>query len=252
VNETDYVRRLAELVVKFGANVQPGQIVALSTEPGKEPLARAVAEVAYEQGAKFVDLRVFDVYLKRARALNADPDTLGFVPPWYGDQMRAFDALALRSLRFEGPGTDLAVGLLLGSRWRSARLATVDGIVHAPNIPTEEVFTTPDPERTDGVVTATKPLFVSGVLVTGLRVRFESGRAVEIDADQGAARGGRWPSGIPARQGSARWHWSTARAGSASWGPSSSTRCWTRTPPATSPWVRASTSRWTGTSIAAA
>jgi aminopeptidase len=69
---------------------------------------------------------------------------------------------------------------------KCARLTTVDGIVHIPNIPTEEVFTTPDPERVDGVVTSTKPLFVSGAMITGLRVRFERGRAVEIDADQGA------------------------------------------------------------------
>ena len=55
-----------------------------------------------------------------------------------------------------------------------------------PNIPTEEVYTTPDPERTEGVVTATKPLDVSGSLVTGLHIRFEGGRAVEIDADTNA------------------------------------------------------------------
>ncbi len=58
--------------------------------------------------------------------------------------------------------------------------------MHAPNLPTEEVFTTPDPERVNGVVTATKPLFTSGATVTGLKVRFEGGRAVAIDADQGA------------------------------------------------------------------
>jgi aminopeptidase len=95
------------------------------------------------------------------------------------------DELAPDSLRFEGPGTDLTVGLFRSSRWISGRIATVDGIVHAPNLPTEEVFTTPDPERVDGVVTATKPLFVSGATVTGLRVRFERGQALEIDADRG-------------------------------------------------------------------
>src|SRR5690348_2248204 len=82
------IRALAELIVRFGANVQPGQIVAVSSEPGKEPLARAVAEVAYEEGAKFVDLSVFDIYFKRARAMHAPASTLGFVPPWYGDRMR--------------------------------------------------------------------------------------------------------------------------------------------------------------------
>ena len=96
------------------------------------------------------------------------------------------DELRLDAVRFDGPGTDLTVGLLPSCRWYCARIETVDGIVHAPNLPTEEVFTTPDPARVNGYVASTKPLFVSGVLVTGLRVRFEDGNAVEIDADQGA------------------------------------------------------------------
>jgi aminopeptidase len=296
VTETEHIQRLAELAVHFGANVQPGQILVLSSEPGKERLARAVAEAAYAHGALFVDLRVFDLYLKRARALHADPETLSFVPPWYGQQVLAYgehrcarigltgpadphvmdgvdldllgrdtlprvreanevlnarttnwclvpcptpawgrlvhpeldsaaaherlweevahvcrldepdpvaawetrlerltglcrklDALRLDRVHFSGPGTDLTVGLLKGSRWQAARLSTVDGIEHVPNIPTEEVFTTPDPERTEGHVTSTKPLELTGTTITGLRVRFEGGRAVKIDADEGAA-----------------------------------------------------------------
>jgi aminopeptidase len=65
-------------------------------------------------------------------------------------------------------------------------LTTVWGREHVPNIPTEEVFTSPDPERTEGIVRSTKPLLVNGRAVTGLRMRFEYGRAVEIDADSGA------------------------------------------------------------------
>jgi aminopeptidase len=291
-----YIRPLAELVVRFGANVQPGQIVAIGSEPGKEALARAVAEVAYEAGAKFVEVTVFDVYVKRARILHADPATLGFVPPWYGERMlalgehraarigltglsapdalagldpalvgrdilpavvesgqvlsarttnwcaapcptldwasvvhpslppldaferlweqiahvcrldtpdpvaawnerlstlegvgRKLDALELDRLVYDGPGTSLEVGLLPGHRWVSGRISTVDGIVHAANLPTEEVFTTPDPTRTTGTVRSTKPLRLAGSMVEGLRVRFENGRAVEIDADSGAA-----------------------------------------------------------------
>src|SRR2546421_49909 len=101
---------------------------------------------------------------------------------WRGSSRRRWGATGL-----EGPGTELSVGLLRGSRWQAARFSTVDGIVHAPNLPTEEVFTTPDPVRTEGTVTSTKPLELSGSLITGLRVRFEAGRAVEIDADQGGA-----------------------------------------------------------------
>jgi aminopeptidase len=289
------IHALADLIVRFGANVQPGQIVSIGSEPGKEPLARAIAESAYKAGARFVDLSVFDIHVKHARMLYADRDTLSFVPPWYGERMRALgelrcalialtgpvaprimdgidpallgqdllprvresieivnqrtsnwtaapcptaswaelvhpklnpadaldrlwrevahicrvdepdpvaaweermdglvavanklDDLRLDALRFRGPGTDLTVGLLPSCRWHCARISTVDGIVHAPNLPTEEVFTTPDPERTHGYVRSTKPLFVSGAMVTGLRVRFEEGEAVEIDADQGA------------------------------------------------------------------
>src|SRR4051794_17544082 len=94
---------------------------------------------------------------------------------------RRFDAL-----RFSGPGTDLTVGLLPGSIWRAARLDTAWGLEHYANLPSEETFTTPDPERVEGTVTATKPLDVSGTVIEGLKVRFEGGRAVEVDADSGA------------------------------------------------------------------
>jgi aminopeptidase len=98
------------------------------------------------------------------------------------------DANRFEALRFEGPGTDLTVGLLPTSRFsqEAPGATTIDGIKHIPNLPTEEVFTSPDPTRTEGVVTATKPLEVGGTVVRGLRVRFEGGRAVEIDADEGA------------------------------------------------------------------
>jgi aminopeptidase len=94
---------------------------------------------------------------------------------------RRFDAL-----HFEGPGTDLRVGLLPTSKWICASFDTVDGIRHIPNLPTEEIFSAPDPMRVDGVVAATKPLDLQGTIVEGLRVRFENGRAVQIDADANA------------------------------------------------------------------
>ncbi len=80
------------------------------------------------------------------------------------------DELRLDRLQFNGPGTDLTIGLLPSSHWCAAHFTTVDGIEHAPNLPTEEVFTTPDPDRVDGTVTATKPLFTSGTTVTGFKV----------------------------------------------------------------------------------
>jgi aminopeptidase len=288
-----YVDGLAQLAVGLGANVQPGQVVRVGSEVGKEQLARAVALAAYEAGAKFVDLNIFDPYVKLTRMRHADPETLGYVPPWYGatvlavgdahaanialygpvdphmmdgidpellgrdmlprvaesgiivgkqlinwtvvpaptpgwaslvypdlpeadaftrlwdqvahicrlnepdplaawatrlDQLEQkaseMNALALDALHFEGPGTDLTIGLLPSSRWIGARMKNVDGISHAANIPTEEVFTAPDPDRVDGVVTATKPLWASETVIDGLQVRFEGGRAVSIEASQ--------------------------------------------------------------------
>jgi aminopeptidase len=291
----ELVRSLAQLGVEFGANVQPGQVVLISTEPKQLEFARAVAVAAYKRGAKFVDVAVFDPQIKRARALHADPESLSYVPPWVGqrildagelhaarislagpsdpqaldgidpelagrdllprvpeslqvvnagttnwtivpcptpgwaelvhpeldpesalvhlwadvirvcrldepDPIAAWNAriaqltaaatrlneLTLDAVHFEGPGTDLYVGLLTGSRWVGASATTVDGLEFNPNVPSEEVFTAPDPERVEGTVRSTKPLFSGGTTVSGLRMRFEGGRAVEIEADEGA------------------------------------------------------------------
>ena len=288
--------RFADLAIGFGANVQPDQIVALECEPGKEYLVRALAASAYRHGARFVDVAWFDPHVKHARIRHAKPQTLDFVPPWYGERLLALgdsraayvglsgaSAPALLSdldpalvgkdrlpmlkeatkviddrtinwtavpcptpawaqlvfpeldpagalerlerevlhvlrldeedpiaawrarvdtlvaaaarltahrfdaLHYEGPGTDLEIGLLRGSRWEAARFETIDGLEHMPNLPTEEVFTTPDPERTHGTVTSTKPLvLMDGTVVRDLVVRFEAGRAVEISASAGA------------------------------------------------------------------
>jgi aminopeptidase len=91
-----------------------------------------------------------------------------------------FDAIHL-----QGPGTDLTVGLFSSGRWMGGGMETIDGLRHFPNLPTEEVFTTPDPARTEGFVRSTKPLtLIGGSIIQGLRVRFANGRAVEIEADE--------------------------------------------------------------------
>jgi aminopeptidase len=98
----------------------------------------------------------------------------------------ALNALQLDRLVFRGPGTDLTVGLLPTSRFVAAGATTAGGIPFVPNLPTEEVFSTPDARRTEGVVTSTKPLAVAGNVVRGLTMTFEGGRAVGVDADEGA------------------------------------------------------------------
>jgi aminopeptidase len=289
----DRLERLAELAV-HGANVQPGQILMVTGEIGNEDVARAVAAAGYRRGAKFVDVDYFDPHVKHARIEYADPASLDFVPPWYGERLlehakehgarvalatltspnlmddldksligkdmlprvkeltkivgerstnwcivpaphpewaalvypdlpadeayeqlwrelehvlrldeqdpnaawdermavltdaaerltaRAFDAFELR-----GPGTELTIGMLPTHRFWAADFRTEAGLRHLPNLPTEEVFTTPDPLRTSGHVTSTKPLALrDGTIVRGLRVTFEDGVAVAIDADE--------------------------------------------------------------------
>ncbi len=94
---------------------------------------------------------------------------------------RGFDAI-----RFRGPGTDLTIGLVPEALWRCAAFETAHGITHVPNLPTEEVFTSPDWRRADGYVRSTYPLVTSGTKVTGLEFRFENGRIVDVRAESGA------------------------------------------------------------------
>jgi len=92
-----------------------------------------------------------------------------------------------QALHFHGGGTDLRVGLLAGARWMSGGFATSWGRETIANMPTEEVFTTPDSRVADGTVVATRPFqLLGGHVVEGLRVRFEQGAVVEVDADRNA------------------------------------------------------------------
>jgi aminopeptidase len=292
-----YLDALVELAIGFGADVQPGQVVVVSSEIGLEAYARAAAAAAYRRGARYVDVDYFDPHVKHARLQHADRESLTYVPSWIGESILArgeqhvaivqfygdtepelmadidpellgldisprrkesstvvgerqanwtivpavtpawaasvfpelsgdaavdalweliahvcrltepdpvaaweqrfselkrvtatLDGLDLDAVHFAGPGTDLTVGLLPGSRWIAAEMETVWGHIHHPNLPSEEVFTTPDPERTEGYVSATRPLLVPGAAtVTGLKVHFEHGRAVRFESESGGA-----------------------------------------------------------------
>jgi aminopeptidase len=105
-----------------------------------------------------------DRLLERARVLNE----------------RRFDAI-----RFRGGGTDLTIGLMARSKWIAAGAETSWGQHHVPNLPTEEVFTSPDRRRADGVVRSTRPLALQGNLVRDLELRFEDGRIVDVKASSG-------------------------------------------------------------------
>ncbi len=291
----EYLPKLAELTVSVALNLQPGQVLGITTEPGKEAAVRAIAELAYARGALYVDPWSFDVQVKHSRLVHAAADTLAWVPPWIGERLRALGelngawvtlrgpvdpyvmddidparlgidrlprvpdslpiinnglcnwamvpvptpgwaralfpslepdeayarlwreiafvlrldepdvsaawderftqletlaprltGLALDAIRFEGPGTDLTIGLLPSSTWRAGRATTSFGVTHAVNVPSEELWTAPDPQRADGAVTATRPLYAEGAIVEGLRLEFRDGRVTSVAADRGA------------------------------------------------------------------
>jgi aminopeptidase len=99
------------------------------------------------------------------------------------EQARALTERRFDALHYEGPGTDLTVGLLPGASWMAADFETADGHPHMPNLPTEEVFTSPDARRADGRISASKPLVLrDGTVVRDLVVTLADGRITEIAA----------------------------------------------------------------------
>jgi len=98
---------------------------------------------------------------------------------------RILNELAFDAVRFHGAGTDLVVGLLPQSLWRCGS-HSIDGRPFVANMPTEEVFVTPDRSRADGIVRSTRPLPLNGAVVEGLQIRFREGEIVEVDAETAA------------------------------------------------------------------
>ena len=286
------LEQYARLAVELGSNVGEGQVLWVNGLVEHAPFARAIAAVAYERGARYVDVDYSDQYARRARIEHAPEETLDWSTPWSlaridylaeqhgaviqisGDpdpelfadldgtrvgktrarelSERYFAALNARvlnwsivaypnegwaqavfgepdverlwaavvtatrldepdpvtawrehiatlseranllnerrfdAIRFRGDGTDLTVGLTRRSVWRSAGDDTVDGRTYIANMPTEEVFTTPDRRRTEGIVRSTVPLALSGTIVRDLVLRFEGGRIVDVAATTGA------------------------------------------------------------------
>lgn len=96
----------------------------------------------------------------------------------------ALTAIGFDAVRYHGGGSDLTVGLLPGGQWLGGSARTGAGIEFVPNIPTEEVFTSPDWRRADGLIRTTAPLVLSSTIVTGLWLRLAAGQIVEVGADE--------------------------------------------------------------------
>lgn len=292
------LQKYAEIIVKIGANVQPGQPVRLSAETDQLPLVQAVTEECYRAGAKYVDVRWNAGSISRLHYQYATAETLGEVPAWEEaraqqmvkelpvsiyissedpdkfsglsaekiaqvGQMRGkvlkkyFDALdgkyqwlivaaaspawakkvfpgmaeeeavdklwaAIFSCMYmdlpQDPvavwkkhtadckarcdwlnaqhftrlhyssknGTDFTVGLIPGAKWcGAADVNHANQVSYVPNMPTEEVFTSPMRGQAEGTLVATKPLSCAGQLVEDFTVTFKAGRVVSCQAKKG-------------------------------------------------------------------
>jgi aminopeptidase len=101
---------------------------------------------------------------------------------------RKLTRLALTALELRGPGTALDLGLVPGTRWLGGEERNAEGQRTAPNMPTEETFTSPDAAATEGFFACTFPLSFQGTLIEGLRGEFRNGRLVRLEAKKADAR----------------------------------------------------------------
>jgi aminopeptidase len=283
----------ARLALRVGVNIFEGQDVAVLSYVEHAPLVRALARVAYAEGARRVEASYVDLHVRRATIELAPSEAVGWTPRWalqrvaeeterrtafvntvgepdpdlfagldperiaqavgpelrkaywdafdrgrmpwtivafptpawaeqvFGepDVARLWDAIratvrldepdavqawtdhvrvlqeraaqlnerGFDAVRFRGPGTDLTVGLLSQSLWMAAGTETEWGQFYVPNLPTEEVFTTPDRRRAEGHVRSTQPLvLIGGTVVNDLEMTFVDGRATAVKASTGA------------------------------------------------------------------
>jgi aminopeptidase len=99
---------------------------------------------------------------------------------------KTLNELDLDAVHYTGPGTDLTVGLNGNARWMSALFRTRDGVEYVPNMPTEEVFTTPDCRRAEGTIRSSRPLVLEGDIIDGLQLTVKDAKIVDVQADKGA------------------------------------------------------------------
>jgi aminopeptidase len=130
--------------------------------------------------------RLWDALSHALRLANPDPATA------WKQRLEELETRAntltnrrFAALRYRGPGTELTVGLLNEARWLSGRMTTSSGQSHVPNLPTEEVFTSPHRQQAEGTVRSTRQLALNGTIVEDLQIRLSGGAIVEVSATRG-------------------------------------------------------------------
>ena len=177
-----------------------GKSMSMASKPAMERITNFVTNwniVSFPGAAwarkVFPDLSETDAISELAKAIfsisrvdNPDPigawklhqETLNERQEWLNTQN-------FYALRYKAPGTDLEIGLADGHEWKGGASTAKNGITCTPNIPTEEVFTTPHSHRVNGVVRASKPLVHRGTLIDGIEVVFEDGKITDAKASKG-------------------------------------------------------------------
>ncbi len=177
-----------------------GKSMSMASKPAMERITNFVTNwniVSFPGAAwakkVFPDLSESDAISELAKAIfsisrvdNPDPigawklhqETLNERQEWLNTQN-------FHALRYKAPGTDLEIGLADGHEWKGGASTAKNGITCTPNIPTEEVFTTPHSHRVNGVVRASKPLVHRGTLIDGIEVVFEDGKITDAKASKG-------------------------------------------------------------------
>lgn len=110
---------------------------------------------------------------------------------------KAVTEMEIETLHFVGPGTDLKVGLSKKARFRGGSDKGPRGADFEPNLPTEEIFTTPDCRKTEGFCRATRPFLINGVMIRGLKLTFKAGEIISFEAEEGASTFGAYINSDP-------------------------------------------------------
>ncbi|MGE0211785.1 MAG: aminopeptidase [Parvibaculaceae bacterium] len=166
------LEKIAGFDINWNIIAYPGASWAAQVFPGL-PEDVAVAKLA-------------DAIFSASRVDNNDP-----VGAWkaHNEKLAArtrwLNGERFQALHYSGPDTDLTIGLADGHEWQGGASTAKNGITCNPNIPTEEVFTTPHARHVEGRVVSTKPLSYQGTLIDEISVRFEGGRIVEAKAARG-------------------------------------------------------------------
>jgi aminopeptidase len=165
-----YLREVQKNALRFCVVAYPVEGWCAPVYPELDPAA-ATRQVAADLASfcRVADADPADAWDKHVEMLSARA-------VWLNEL--GLDRIVLRA-----PGTELEVGMARGGKWCAADETTVHGHRFRANMPTEEVFTSPDPRRTSGTFRCTRPLTLDGRRIVGIHGRFSGGRLVEIGAD---------------------------------------------------------------------